>query len=117
MQRNDPKIREGDLYQSVTVDGIRFDIVYGYYEEFERETGEPVPIYPDLVKSPAFTKDGYRIVTQIQSPCKHFSKRHKKCDSDWCRSCKHYEDEYKPIGICRCVRNKATGGTVDEKTI
>lgn len=115
MEKMTPKIREGDLYESVKVEDMQFDILYGYYEDFERESGEPVPIYPDLEKNPTFTKDDYRIVTQIQSPCKYFAKRNKRCGSDWCRSCRYYEDEYKSIGICLCTENKGRGGLADEK--
>ena len=35
------------------------------------------------------------------------SKRDENCGDDWCRSCRHFEDEHKLIGICRNTRNKA----------
>ena len=117
MRINPCEIREGDLYRSVVVDGIRFDILYGYYEDFERKACDPIPVYPDLEKNPVYTNHGYRIVTQIQSPCNWFTKRDRKCDDEWCRSCKYFEDEHKLIGVCRNINNKAQGGMSDEKVI
>ena len=45
------EIRDGDLYKTVTVHGKTFELRYGYYEEYERESlfSEPIPIYPDFL--------------------------------------------------------------------
>ena len=51
------KIREGELYKRLELFGRAFELYYGYYEDYERERGEPVPIYPDFQKSPEYTPD------------------------------------------------------------
>ena len=48
-----PAPREGDLYKEVTIAGKIFRLLYGYYENFEREgpLNDPMPLYPDFIKS------------------------------------------------------------------
>ena len=62
---------EGELYKEVTVGGRPFRLVYGYYEDFERESpfNEPIPIYPDLLNNPVYTAQGIPIVTAMQYIC------------------------------------------------
>lgn len=59
------KAKEGDLYKILEVFGTRFELYYGYYDEFERFSpfGEPIPIYPDFLSKPIYTMEGVPYVT------------------------------------------------------
>ncbi len=101
---NTDVIREGDVFGELVVDGKRFEIRYGYYEDYERETGDPIPIYPDLHKKPTFGVSGRRIVSAIQQACKNFSPKCTGCENeDDCGFCKHYKENNSGdmIGICQ----------------
>lgn len=94
--------RDGDLYKSITVHGQRFELRYGYYEDFERASGDPIPIYPDFKKNPLYTDGGYPFVTAMQEACAHHSG-----DPEYgCHGCLYYKEEEELIGICLCERNK-----------
>ena len=97
------KARDGDLYKIVSLFGKSFHIKYGYYEEYERTRGEPIPIYPDFKKEPIYTEDGYPIVTQMQELCEmgesNFS-------DGICADCKYYEHGDDLIGRCTCEANR-----------
>ena len=47
-----PPPTEGALYKTVEIEGKRFSLYYGYYEECDRENPfcDPIPIYPDFLK-------------------------------------------------------------------
>jgi len=98
---NSPK--EGELYKSVSVKGKIFDLYYGYYEEFERGHNDPMPIYPDLKKSPHYTEDGLLIVTGMQDICSHYNGSD---DGDSCIQCAYFEKCEELFGICGCPKNK-----------
>lgn len=108
---NPPK--EGDLYKEVTVGGKTFRLVYGYYEDFERESrfNDPIPIYPDFIKTPHFTDQGIPFVTAMQDICKHYSG---KKDSDSCSECVHFQKGEELFGFCHCPQN---GQLLPERTI
>ena len=36
------KAKDGDLYKTVTLHGISFELRYGYYEDYERNTGKVI---------------------------------------------------------------------------
>ncbi|MBQ8359470.1 MAG: hypothetical protein IJ030_02035 [Oscillospiraceae bacterium] len=99
---NPPK--EGDLYKEVTMGGKTFRLVYGYYEDFERESqfNDPVPIYPNFIKEPHFTEEGIPFVTAMQDTCKHYSGR-QGCDS--CSECDHFQKGEELFGFCHCPEN------------
>ncbi len=99
------KTKEGDLYGSFDIYGKIFDIYYGYYEEFERNSkyNDPVPIYPDLAANPEYNSEGYPIVTQMQVVCKCYSG---KSDEDRCGLCRHFEKGEQLFGLCRCESRK-----------
>lgn len=100
-------IRAGDLYEIVELYGHRFEIRYGYYEEYERDHSEPIPIYPLFKENPAYTKDGYPLATQMQEPCKEYKLRDKDVDNDRCADCIHFHSKNDNIiGICKCEENK-----------
>lgn len=97
------KIRDGDLYKTVELHGEVFELRYGYYEEFERDKGEPIPIYPDFKRNPKYTNEGYPFVTQMQELCE-FGKS--KFDDGCCGECAYYEEGNELIGICTNIKNK-----------
>ncbi len=96
--------KEGDLYKTVTVFGKSFELRYGYYEEFERRYNEPMPIYPDFLRTPVYTDDGAPFVTQMQDACTHYRGSAVK-DRD-CAGCRHYLHGEEFLGICACPENK-----------
>lgn len=91
------KPRDRDLYKIININGKEFEIRYGYYEEYERERHDPVPILPDFLKDPVYTDEGYPFVTAIQAVCEEFD----GTDSELgCFGCKYYKEESEFIGIC-----------------
>ncbi len=105
--------KEGEIYKIVDVDDHRFELRYGYNEEFERERGHPVVLFPNLQKKPIYTKDGYRIVTSVQEPCEHYSPADRDLLEDWCADCVYYPSVHCEIGICRCEKNSYQSKNVD----
>ena len=102
-RRDMNKGRDGDLYKIISLFGKSFEIRYGYYEEYERESGEPIPIYPDFVSCPVHTEEGYPFVTQMQELCEHGES---DFSDAFCADCKHYRHGDDLIGICTCEKNK-----------
>jgi len=102
MSNDQNKIHEGDLFDTIIVDGVSFEIRYGYYADFERERWEPMPIFPDLKTNPVYTTDGELIVTQMQDICEKYKRRPKRTDDERCADCIFFTSENKKlIGICR----------------
>lgn len=90
MNRKCPTVREGDLYEVLFVDGETFEIRCGYYEDFERDDSEPIPIYPDLEKTPIYGASGKRIVTHMQEPCPYFKPQSGDDTENCCGCCEYY---------------------------
>ena len=97
------KAREGDIYKTVELYGKSFELRYGYYEEYEKEKGEPIPIYPDFRENPMYTDRGYPFVTQMQELCIHGTS---KFEDGCCADCKYYRHGDELIGICTNTKNK-----------
>lgn len=97
------RFREGDLYKMLFVGGRVFEIRYGYYEEFERENTDPVPIYPDFLTNPIYSSDGRLLVTAMQDVCERFEG---ECGELGCYGCRHYKSADDFIGICMNDKNK-----------
>ena len=99
------EISEGMLYKTLAVFDRVFEIRYGYYEEFERDSKncEPVPIYPDFRREPLYTKDGRMFVTKFQEICAYGSSRFK---DGCCADCPHYIQGEEMIGVCNCAENR-----------
>ena len=93
--------KEGDLYGVVRIYGKTFEIYYGYYEDYERQSkyNDPVPIYPDLVKTPQYGDGGRPIVTEMQVACAHY--RGSETD-DRCGRCRHFQKGERLFGLCQC---------------
>ncbi len=98
------KIRDGDLFKAVKLFGHTFELRYGYYEEYERDSGEPVPIYPDFIKHPVYRDDGFPFVTQMQELCRHGESKFK---DGCCVDCRYYSHGDDLIGICTNEKNKS----------
>ena len=102
-------IREGDVFRNIVVDGKSFEIRYGYYENYERDAGDPIPIYPDFYDSPTFGRSGLRIVSAIQQACEAFTPKCNGCEKEGdCGFCKYYAENQAGdmIGICQNEINK-----------
>ena len=97
------KPKEGEIFKTVSIGGATFTIKYGYYEDYEREQGEPIPIYPDLKKEPTYADDGRLIVTQMQDTCKYSNVKTK---DSFCVECKHFRYGDDLIGFCNHSKNK-----------
>lgn len=95
--------KDGDLYKILFINGRVFEIRYGYYEEFERESCDPVPIYPDFGKNPVYDSDGRPFATAMQDICDHFNGG---CGELGCWGCKHYRSVDDLVGICMNEKNK-----------
>lgn len=98
--------KDGDLYKQVDAFGKSFEIRYGYYEEFEKDSGEPIPIYPNFLKHPVYTDDGYPFVTAIQDACEY-------AETDdigfgLCSECRFFDEGDDFIGICLSPENRRT---------
>lgn len=96
--------KEGDLYKVIKIGDHRFELRFGYYEEFERIRGEPVVIYPNLADRQLFDNDGKRIVTAVQEPCSYYKAQGRNTGDGCCCDCFHYRfgDD---IGVCDCAAN------------
>jgi len=90
-------IRDGDLYKIIRIEDISFEIRYGYYEEYERGRSEPVPVYPDLLSSPVFIKDGRPLVTAMQNVCEGFEGEDRELG---CFACRHFCECEDLVGLC-----------------
>ena len=104
MNKTNLPVREGDIYEVLSADGKTFEIRYGYYEDFERDGSAPIPIYPDLEKTPIYGVSSKRIVTFMQEPCGYYEPRVKDAET-YCGCCKHYPNNKQMINACRCKEN------------
>ena len=96
--------KDGDLYKVVTVGERQFELYYGYYEDYEKHAGEPVPIYPDFRLTPVFTDDGMPFVTQMQEACEWSENR--KMPDACCADCTYFRHEDELIGLCDCEKRR-----------
>jgi len=101
-----PTHKEGDLYKEVTVSDKTFRLLYGYYENFERESpfNEPMPIYPDFIKEPHYTAEGLRIVTAMQNICEFYSGKNDEDSS--CSDCDYFEKSEELFGFCKSPHSR-----------
>jgi len=100
-----PTHKEGDLFKKLEISGECFEIYYGYYEDCERENPaiSPMPIYPNFLKEPKYTADGFPFVTKMQDACKHYNGKDTKYNE--CAECTFYTHGDDFIGICKCQKN------------
>lgn len=95
--------KEGDLFKIISLGGKEFTIKYGYYEDYERAHGDPIPIYPDFIKEPQYADDGRIFVTQMQDSCKYANS---KIKDGFCVECKYFRYGDDLIGFCNLGKNK-----------
>ena len=100
------RIREGDLYHTITLGDIQFEIRYGYTCENERELWGPSPIYPDFIKTPVISKEGLPFVTAFQDICPHYEAHQNPSGEQWCCDCIYFKKIEKEFGLCRCEKNR-----------
>ena len=98
--------KEGDLFKEVTISGKTFRLLYGYYENFERESlyNEPIPVYPDFIKEPHYTDEGIPIATAMQNVCEFYSGKNDEDSS--CSDCVYFQRQEELFGLCHCPRRK-----------
>lgn len=99
--------KEGELFKCVTVFGRDFKLYYGYYEEQDRYSkfAELIPVYPNFIKNPLYTGDGYPFATEMQDICEHYEG---DSDSDVCYKCSHFKKGEELIGLCLCKERRQT---------
>jgi len=98
-------IKEGSLYRLIDLYDTKFEIKYGYYDDNDRYSkySEPIPIFPDFIKNPMYTKKGQPFVTCMQDKCIHYV-GDKSIDS--CYKCEHFVKGIDLIGTCSCPLNQ-----------
>lgn len=98
--------KEGDLYKEVNICGTVFRLEYGYYESFEREgsLNDPMPIYPDFIKSPQYTAGGIPIITAMQNTCAFYIGK-SDVDSS-CSGCAYFKRNEDLFGLCDCPQRR-----------
>ena len=108
-------VREGDVYKIIELCGKRFELKYGFYEDYERESefGEPIPIYPDFTKAPIYTDDGYPFVTQMQNLCEYGESRVR--NEACCVDCKHFRHGDELIGLCQCEERRIASKSYNDQ--
>ncbi len=96
--------KEGELYKEIQIDQHRFRLVYGYYEDYERESSfnEPMPLYPDFKKEPRYTESGIPLVTAMQDVCGRYQGREA---GDSCADCIYFQKNEDLFGFCFCPLN------------
>lgn len=105
-------ISEGTLYKKIEIEGVVFEIYYGYGSEEERLNGwEITPQYPIFDEHPQYTPKGYPFATAYQNCCDDYQPiRRGKQDNKWCFNCRLFDRKERYIGICRCEKRKSTAG-------
>ncbi len=97
---------EGALFKIIELEGNRFEIRYGFYNEEDRHSryAEPVAIYPDFKKNPRYTDAGIPFITAMQPPCEYFDGR--LDENSGCGDCNFYQNGEELLGLCNCPRNR-----------
>ena len=102
------EIRVGDLHKTIEIEGVMFNIYYGYDSDEERIRGwDPTPIYPDFEKRPQYTKEGIPFTLAYGGPCRHYDRFDKEAEDDWCANCTMFDKREEFIGLCKCHMNRA----------
>lgn len=100
-------IKEGTLYKSVEIEGVLFDIYYGYECEGERAHGwDPSPLYPDFAKNPLHTKNGKPFALIYDEPCDEYLPISKTTECICCANCKLFEKREEIIGVCNAEKRR-----------
>lgn len=97
---------EGDLFGIYTVEDLTFEIRYGYHAENERGRVDPLPIFPDMVSVPVYTKNGIPVTACVQAPCRHYRPRNPDHPEEWCGDCLHYGGKREKMARCLCPERR-----------
>ena len=93
--------KDGDFYKTVEIEGVRFDIYYGYESESVKQRGwEPTPQYPDFSANPTYTPSGKRFQVAYGEICEKYQPIKKKTDMVCCQNCKLFSKKEDYIGLC-----------------
>lgn len=79
-----------------------------YYDKFAKMSIER---YPDLLRHPVYTPEGYRVMITIEDACPHAEMVNDAPLSIDCGACKHYRQAPGTLlGVCHCeaMRRKAS---------
>lgn len=96
-------IKEGTLYKTFEIEGVSFEIYYGYEAESDRMRGwEPTPLYPNFTERPQYTENGIPFALAYAEVCKHYDPIEKNSEEDWCANCAYFEQREECVGLCRC---------------
>ncbi|MBE6770285.1 MAG: hypothetical protein E7548_05980 [Ruminococcaceae bacterium] len=103
---NTDSVYEGAIYKILCIEDNTFEIRYGYYAEIEKKNPavEPMPIYPDFIKNPKHTKEGFSFVTKMQDACGHYKGKFARFKE--CAECEFFKEGQDLIGICTCTKRK-----------
>ena len=100
-------IKEGTLYKKLEIEGVTFDIYYGYSTEEEKKRDwEPAPQYPMFEETPQYTPSGRPFVNSFQDCCECYDPIVPRKSDNWCFNCKHFDKREQLIGICTCEKRK-----------
>lgn len=100
-------VKEGTLYKLIEIDGVCFNIYYGYECEGERLRGwEPEPIYPDFKKNPIYNNDGKQFALTNDEICELYLPISITTECICCANCKHFILCEDIIGICNARKEK-----------
>ncbi len=105
MSRNENQFNEGNLYKRIQIGDHVFELRYGYYTDSDRALGEPYVIFPRLAEIPHYDRDGFRIVSAIQTPCEFYEVVAHKTRDECCVDCIHYMPPGDDIGVCTHAKN------------
>ena len=109
-------VKDGMLYKSVEIEGVRLDIYYGFYNKNEKSRGyPPTPIYPDFITQPQYTKNGAPLATAYQDVCNYYQPINKQIEFVGCANCKLYESHEELIGLCRCKERRKFDGNLEKQ--
>lgn len=101
------EIREGSLHKKFEVEGVIFEIFYGYSTEEEKQHGwGPQPQYPVFTENPQYTARGFPFATAYQDCCEYYQPIKPKKEDNWCYNCKLFDQREKYIGICTCEKRR-----------
>ena len=94
---------EGELYETLEVEGYKFEIYCGYHTEQDRKANLVLPIYPNFITNPKYTKKGHPLVTCMQNSCIYYDVIPGSDIELKFLDCKFFENKNREvIGVCKC---------------
>lgn len=91
----EPDEQRNDTLVELEVEGLTLKIPLVWNEG----CGKYVPDYPDYLKQPTYTPEGWRVMLTYEDACPHAELLPGVCQD--CGSCKHYTQlDHTWIGVC-----------------